>query len=181
VQVDGIPGEMYDITGVINQSNFTGQAVVVIVNENQFLFGLGIKMNSSDENPWEGSASQVFDQMVQSIKFSEPSAQGDSCPVSTDATYGYTIQNPIKVGGDFLSGPARERAYLDSLRGPQGEAVTYERAGTEQTDSSILDTYVLTIAGQAGTKTIYLDEYTYEDLLIPAGFRCVSPIPLQAP
>ena len=41
------------------------------------------------------------------------------CPVSADDTYGYEEGNPIRVGGDFFNGAAREREYLDTLRGPR--------------------------------------------------------------
>ena len=48
---------------------------------------------------------------------------------SEDATYGYTEDNPIMVGGG-VDGPKNERRYLNALAGPGGEVLRYERLGS---------------------------------------------------
>ncbi|MFZ5878886.1 MAG: hypothetical protein ACOY0R_05935, partial [Chloroflexota bacterium] len=95
------------------------------------------------------------------------------CPVSTDETYGYTADNPIKVGGDFLSGPQRERAYLDNLLGPNGELLSYERLGSTMGNDTILDMYE--ISGLDNPVVLYVDMYKYETLSAPVGFACSGP------
>ena len=41
---------------------------------------------------------------------------------SQDPTYGFTEENPVKVGGhDLREGPIRERAFLNSIKGPHGQ------------------------------------------------------------
>lgn len=96
-----------------------------------------------------------------------------TCPISTDETYGYTIENPIKVGGDFFSGVQRERAFLDNLLGPNGEPLTYIRQGSLGGNDTILDAYE--ISGLDSPVILYVDMYHFEELRAPVGFACAGP------
>merc|ERR1712000_632294 len=50
--------------------------------------------------------------------------------ISTDKTYGYSPKNPVEVGGAKNSeGPRNERRFLNALAGPNGEKISYYRAG----------------------------------------------------
>lgn len=101
------------------------------------------------------------------------------CLVSSDKTYGYTQENPIKVGGDFLEGPARERAYLDNLTGPNGETISYNRTGSVDFGDTILD--VFDITGLGKQITLYIDEYSFTEPLAPVGFSCLGSFSVSAP
>lgn len=98
--------------------------------------------------------------------------------INTDSNYGYTENNPIKVGGK-ISGPANEREYLSSLSGPNGEVVTYNRAGScchfETRNSPLgmgmLDIYRVTYEGKKDTVSLYLNMYDKGKLKAPAGFK----------
>jgi hypothetical protein len=105
------------------------------------------------------------------------------CPVSTDPNYGVTRSSPVEVGGGAMYGPARERRYLDALRGPDGQPVRYKRTGsTEGADgTTILDAYEVTHDGLAKPIVVYVDEYHFSDLRAPAGFVCGQPIGLDMP
>ena len=102
---------------------------------------------------------------------------GDS-KVNTDASYGYTEKNPIKVGG-FSNGPANERSYLNSLSGPNGETINYERTGSccaFETKNSpfgggMLDVYAVTYEGKKDTVVLYLNMYDKASLKAPVGFK----------
>ena len=98
---------------------------------------------------------------------------------SLDATCGYTQANPIKVGGGAFGGPPRERAYLDVLRGPNGQPIAYRRLGSIQSGSMILDVFEVT--GLEKTVTLYVDEDSYTVPQAPVGFICASPFTLAAP
>lgn len=100
----------------------------------------------------------------------------EPCAITTDDTYGYTPENPIRVGGGSFIGPLNETAYLDTLLGPNGEAITYDRAGSipSATEESILDIYQVTINGQSKPVGLYIDEYSLEPLFIPVGFTCAE-------
>ena len=112
-----------------------------------------------------------------------PSEQANSttgiCVISTDDTYGYTQENPIKVGGDDFGGPPRERAFLDNLLGPNGEKISYERIGSMDFGDTILDAFDITGLGKK--VTLYIDEYSYTEPQAPVGFTCLSAFPLTAP
>lgn len=102
----------------------------------------------------------------------KPAQSGGVCPISTDETYGYTLENPIRVGGDFFTGVQRERAYLDNLRGPNGEILTYDRHGSTPGIDSILDIYEM--YGLAKRIILYVDLYKFEELMAPVGLTCAE-------
>ena len=98
--------------------------------------------------------------------------------LNTDATYGYSEKNPIKVGGD-INGPANEQKFLNSLTGPNGEVVEYSRSGScchfETRNSSfgmgMLDIYRVTYEGKKDTVKLYINMYDKAKLKAPVGFK----------
>ena len=48
-------------------------------------------------------------------------AETSKCPVSTDPTYGATMENPIKVGGGAMYLASRDVKFLNALRGPKAD------------------------------------------------------------
>ncbi len=100
---------------------------------------------------------------------------------STNATYGYTKQNPIKVGVSKNGGGyANVLAYLNQLKDEKKKPVQYMKvksccpykpAGYK--GNVFLEEYVITYTTRAeGTKTttIYLTYYEYENPKILLGF-----------
>ncbi len=100
--------------------------------------------------------------------------------LSLDATYGYTEGNPIMVGGVHDgSAVLNERRFLNALLGPNGEAITYHRAGSccgfETPNGFInnmgmLDIYIIEYPGAAQSIKLYINMYDAGDLKIPIGF-----------
>ncbi len=180
VTVDGVEGLAYDLTGTLFGSPVRGQAIIIMPNDQQYLFGLGVANTGQDKNRWENEGDKTFTALMDSITFSTSSrgATGD-CVIATDSTYGYTMENPIKVGGDAFDGPPRERAYLDNLLGPNGEQITYVRTGSTPFEETILD--VFEISGLGQTITLYIDEYAYTEPQAPSGLTCVVAFPLSRP
>lgn len=101
--------------------------------------------------------------------------------ISSDPGYGYTKENPIKVGGVRM-GPARERAYLSGLTGPRGEPVSFQRRGScchfESPNgimgAGLLDVFLVTYEGQVSPATLYLNMYDEAPLFVPLGFAARS-------
>ncbi len=97
---------------------------------------------------------------------------------TNDATYGYSKENAIKVGGE-MNGPANERSYLNSLSGPNGETLIYKRSGScchfETKNSSfgmgMLDIYRVTYEGKKDTISLYINMYDKAKLKAPVGFK----------
>lgn len=101
--------------------------------------------------------------------------------ISTDRTYGLSEKNPIQVGGvDKQEGPLNERRFLNALAGPNGEEISYYRAGSccsikSKNDpfgfgSVLLDDYRVTWEGSKDTVSIYINMYDYGVLKAPIGF-----------
>lgn len=99
--------------------------------------------------------------------------------ISEDPSYGYTKRNPIEVGGvDKKEGPVNERRFLNALAGPNGEKITYFRAGSCCSFKSkngfmgrgLLDNYRVSWLGSKDTVSIYINMYDYGELKAPSGF-----------
>jgi len=100
--------------------------------------------------------------------------------VSTDSTYGFTPKNPVNVGGVKESSGARnQQRYLNALRGPGGEPVTYSRRGSccpfktpngFVNNTGVLDAYTVTWKGRSKPMVIYLNFYEEGWLKAPKGF-----------
>lgn len=118
----------------------------------------------------------------------DPALTGDrtivsKCEVSDDATYGHSKDNPIKVGGTPMFGPARQRRVLQALVGPAGQAVRFERRGALRgpSDDIIIDRYEVTYAGLAKPIEIFMDLYRWDPPKAPQGFLCAREIGLTPP
>lgn len=116
-----------------------------------------------------------------------PVEQGDRsvvprCEVADDPTYGVTPENPVKLGGGATTVAARERRYLEALRGPAGQAVTFKRSGSMPgPDQTILDRYELTWSGLASPFVMFLDAYRWATPRAPRGVVCGAEIGLTRP
>jgi hypothetical protein len=98
--------------------------------------------------------------------------------VSSDPSYGLSPKNPVQVGSED-SGPKNERRYLNALSGPNGEAISYYRAGSccpIKSDKAVigdkvmLDNYRVTWEGSKDTISIYINMYDSGKLMAPKGF-----------
>lgn len=185
IMVDGVEGTAFDLTGSLFGSTLQGRAILVVPDATRFLFGLGVSNTSQDAERWQNNGEAVFTAVLHSIQFlGESSGAGDGedtavCPIAVDSTYGYAQENAIQVGGGAFDGPPRERAYLDNLRGPNGEALTYERAGSVPFGDTVLDIFAIT--GLAQPVTLYVDEYNFSELKAPTAFTCAAAFTLTEP
>ena len=57
-------------------------------------------------------------------------SQVPPCPVAENDSYGYTREQPVQIGGSAMYAAARERRYLETLRGPEGQPLQYKRVGS---------------------------------------------------
>jgi hypothetical protein len=181
VVVNGIEGLSVDLSGELFGDDIEGRVVSVVPADGRFFFAFGVGIVTPSQNRWDDEGAEAFEMIISSVEFREIGADAGTCPISTDPAYGYTEGNPIMVGGDVFGGPARERAYLDTLRGPDGQSITYERMGSMNYGDTILDIYEVSYAGLAEPIVLYIDMYTYREPQAPVGFTCAGPFPLQAP
>ncbi len=192
ITVDNAPGLSMDISGTWREYKGSGQVLAVVVDETRFLFALGFAADGPDGKGWENQGHKNLAAVLDSVKFFEPLS--GTCVISQDSTYGYTKENPIRVGESQLTnppqgalfmdarrGPSRERAYLDALRGPNGEEIAYDRSGSTGGSGVILDAYEITCSGLDEPITLYIDMYHYVEPQAPVGFICAYPFPLSEP
>ena len=181
LSVDGTEGLAYDVSGTIQDRPLQGVAIAVLSTKGDAFFSVGFSFTDLNENEWENAGLEAFNAILGSITFSalDQSQFSTPCEVSTDDTYGYTQENAIKVGGDAFDGPPRERAFLDSLLGPDSKMILYHRIGSLNFDDTILDQYAVTVGGKV--VTLFIDEYSWSEPMAPVGFQCAGPFPLSAP
>ena len=178
ITIGGVHGVSVEVTGILSDRPIEGRAVAVVPEQDSVLFAIGVSNLESGPDAWQTTGSVYFEAMLDTVEFIEVQNRG-GCSISEDKTYGFTEANPIRVGGDFIEGPARERAYLDNLLGPNGEILAYERNGSISSGDTILDAYHVT--GANIDVVLYIDEYRYEPLQAPYGFTCVGEFLLSAP
>jgi hypothetical protein len=178
---EGAEGYSFDLSGKMFDNPVLGKAFYLLNDDNQFIFGLGMANLHESDSLWHDEGRQIFNALLQSVVFIPPSeaVQAYACLISEDETYGYTMENPIRVGGDAFDGPPRERAFLDNLLGKNGELVTYERLGSIGFEDTILDIFEITVG--TSKVTLYIDEYSYSEPRAPVGFTCEATFPLSAP
>jgi hypothetical protein len=104
--------------------------------------------------------------------------------VSTDPTYGVTQKNPICVGGKTDNGALNQQRYLNALRGPKGEEISYRRRGSccaFKTPNGLiggmgmLDAYEITWTGNEKPVLLYLNFYDEGPLRAPIGLTVIQP------
>lgn len=109
--------------------------------------------------------------------------------MSDDPAYGFSPDNPIRVGP--ITARGAHLFYLNSLRGQNGEPVEYERTGAccSFDDASLpmggglIDVYKISIDGRTDALTLFVDMYRKGPPKIPAGFtqRPYGPITQPSP
>ena len=82
--------------------------------------------------------------------------------VSKDPSYGYTKENPVKVGR-YMRGVPSAQIYLMSLRDKEGRPFSFSRNGNvgQGADGHVIDHYILTSC-KGEDVSIYMDIYHEE-------------------
>lgn len=118
------------------------------------------------------------------VAVSAQDAPTGPCTLATRETYAHTVNDPVQLGGGPTLVVARQRAFLDSLRGPSGQVIQYRRLAQLQIRSdanTIVDGYEVTYEGLAKPILLYLDAYRWSEPMLPRGFMCWRSIPLGPP
>jgi hypothetical protein len=106
-----------------------------------------------------------------------------ACQMAADPEYGLVANKAVAIGGGPLYMNARQRRYLDALRGPQGQTLTIVGGvGSAplpgDPEHAIIDMYHVSyeVDGEQVEKTIYMDAYHYDAPKAPTGFTCGPPL-----
>jgi hypothetical protein len=120
----------------------------------------------------------ITDQMIGRSRGTMPLSR-----VATSGSYGYSAMAPVKVGGGFDKGADRTYQFLNSLRGPNGEDISYDRVGTCCTfdtpnspfeGKGLLEVYVISYPGLDQPKRLYFNWYDAGEVLIPIGLTATK-------
>lgn len=106
----------------------------------------------------------------------------DVSSVSTDPAYGVTQKKPVCVAGLSPEKVTNEHKYLNALRGPKGEKISYQRRGHccefESPNGimgwGVLDVYELTWEQSPKPLLVYINMYDAGPLLAPKGLTLVK-------
>lgn len=99
--------------------------------------------------------------------------------IANDSSYGFSVENPIKVGnGNFRAGSRNEKLYLNALRGSAGEPVEFERLGScchfstpnGLQGGGLIDIFRIYVSGNEKPITLYLNMYDPGLPVVPQGF-----------
>ncbi|MBX7253586.1 MAG: hypothetical protein K1X50_16520 [Candidatus Promineofilum sp.] len=174
VTVGGVPGIGADLSGATPQGAMLGRLVTVRPNDGQLFYAFGL----SPAQLWSARDAARFQRLLGDVGFF-PLGSQFGCPRSLDPTYGFSPDNPIRIGGGDAA-PQREAAYLGALRAANGQVVPFQPAGSQQHGDRTLNVYTIPGA-EAGAGVLYFDPSVYEPLFAPVGFGCVGAIPVGAP
>lgn len=143
-----------------------------------------------DDNPCAGEActrldaasllvsGQAMDRLTKTLDAMPPLLPSRGDTLAAAGAYGYSRENPVRVGGGLDNGAANEHRFLATLRGPGGEAVSYVRLGSCCEHDSphgiqgrgVLDAYEVTYPGLPRPVILYIDMYEVEPLKPVDGF-----------
>ncbi len=179
--VEGYEGAAYDFTGKFLGSQVEGRALVIKPEAKRYVSIIGMALVEEKPDLWKTTGKDAFNYLLSRYQIlpAEALASAELCPISPNANYGFYPDEAVKVGGGLLSGPLRERAYLDNLLGSNGEPVTYEWVRSVETPDSIVDEYTLTVGEK--TITLYLDQYSFGIINAPRGLGCMGAFPISEP
>ncbi len=181
--IAGAPARGAVFTGTYEGFTVDGEFWVAFNQPDHYLVPFAMGATTNGLNLWLVKGRNMLHETLDSIQFDklEFYSNGSACPVSTDPTYGFTQDNPIKVGGSEREGAWREQVYLDNLLGSGGAVIEYTHNGTITYGDSTLDEYTLSITDTGAEQTIYIDKYSYDEVMAPKGFICAATIPFHAP
>jgi hypothetical protein len=111
------------------------------------------------------------------------SVRVESCAEALDPGYGLSADKPIQIGGGPVYMNARQRRFLDALRGPAGQqlrvvgGIASGPVDLPGFGRTIIDTYSVTYEGHDAPISIFMDAYHFGHPRVPKGFTCATPLP----
>ena len=107
----------------------------------------------------------------------EPTAVPDAVCVGTDdPTYGYSLENPVRIGYDPREKGNVSTGCVPWLNGPQGQPLTIELLEEVEVDGRNICKVSASYEGQAEPDILYFDTNTFEQPKAPVGYTCGSSV-----
>jgi hypothetical protein len=160
------------ISGFEGGTEIEGHLMIIQFTRTKIFLALGYGRIGEESNAWQESGQQTYDALLSSVAFL---GVDENCKVSEDTTYGYTPENPIRIGGGEVNGNQRIIFFLQNLTNPQGESIRFSSAGILQTEDILIIQYEIYYSGLANPVLLYFDIATPEALKAPYGLGCLIP------
>ncbi|MEA4812366.1 MAG: hypothetical protein VB108_07355 [Anaerolineaceae bacterium] len=178
---NNIPGLTTNISGQLEGQPLSGKLGAYFLNQRCFSL-IAFNYGTDADAQWQAAGRYAYAKLSASLRFLDQ-AQVASCQIAADSAYGLKADSPIRVGNTHIAdGLAREELYLNTLRGPQFQPITFTRLDPlYNAAGEIVDAYQISYEGLAEPLTLYFDIYKFEPPLAPIGFSCEAPFPLSAP
>jgi hypothetical protein len=179
ISAAGLEGLQADISGSLFGEPMLGSLAVLHPDGRCFSL-VGMAATAEASSLWQSTGKLAFDALLKHVRFLPNLA---ACQIATDPTYGLSPENPIRLGSvNLYDGITRMEAYLNTLRGPNFEEISYTRLDPMYNQGDqIVDPYEISYVGLSKPLTLYFDLYTYEPPMAPVGFTCEAAFPLQQP
>lgn len=108
---------------------------------------------------------------------SGPTPVPDSvCVNSSEPSYGYSMENPVRIGYDPRTEGVSEENCLPWLLGPQGQPLRVVLLEEIEAQGARLCKVAISYDGQGTADVLYFDTQTFEQPKAPLGYLCGSPV-----
>lgn len=179
VFIQEFKGLSVDIQGYLSSNAFTGRVVTVLPSANNQFLAQAIGMQNGGTDYWLSSGDSDFTAILASLQFFEPT--DSACMIADKDDYGYNPEDPIRIGTSKTGDQKHEALYLDNLRGPNFEPVTYQFLRLQTSNQVELQVYQVETPAQTSPILLYLDTKNYQYPRAPKGFKCPQPFNLPPP
>ncbi|HWQ46917.1 MAG TPA: hypothetical protein VN376_08625 [Longilinea sp.] len=170
VMVDGVEGTGFNVSGTRYDTPEEGEIVIVKRNHIEVLVIMALSSQDRYEQQWQDYDQALFQEVLDSFHFNRETP----CTVSASSAYGYSQNLPIGVGGGDFAGETLIEVYLSSLRGPDGQTITYEYIDSIPYDDSLLVRYNISYSGLSAPVELFFDINNFTNPMAPVGFSCFS-------
>ena len=177
--IQGYEGLSVDIQGKLSTKDFTGRVIIVSPSTRNYFMAQAIGFQIDGVDSWLADGDENFEAIISSIQFFEPT--DSACMIASSDDYGYNPDNPIQVWEGSETYPDVQEAYLDNLRGPNFENVSYRLLRSPDSQYGKLQVYELNHLGLNFPVQLYLGNSSYQFPRAPKGFKCPEPFSLPIP
>lgn len=159
-------------------SNKEGQKEIYIISAN------GSGLNRLTDQPTEDfypAWSPLISFLDVPVAVPTPAPEG-VCVNSDQADYGFSADNPIRIGydprGSHETGLAQAETgdCLPWMLGPQGQPIQTSVLEEVRVNDTLLCKVAVSYAGQDTPDVMYFDVFNYEQPKAPQGYTCGSPV-----
>lgn len=167
-----VPSWSPDSQAIVFASDMEGNRDIFIISTN------GAGLNRLTDLPQEDFYPSWSPQLsFLETSLTEPTAAPEGvCVNSDDSTYGFSPENPIKIGFDPRDEGTEESACLPWLLGPQGQAIKTSLLDEIRVNGIKLCMVSVTYEDQDTEDILYFDVFNYEQPKAPLGYTCGSPL-----